>query len=145
MLCDCDHFGASQSEARASAHACCGATRPLRPALCKNSVRMVDESAKVRILLIRPWTEPLSAFRSALTANGIRARISRVDIEPALDAALSRTSYDVVVLDPRTPGITREMVDAMLREHRRIVHVVIFDELDGTVAAVAHALRNRFN
>ncbi len=102
-------------------------------------------SEKVRILLIRPWTEPLSAFRDALTASGIRARIWRVDIEPALNAALSRTSYDLVILDPRTPGITREVVEATLREHRRIVQIVIYDGLEATVVAVEHAVRNRFN
>jgi DNA-binding NtrC family response regulator len=100
---------------------------------------------KVRILLIRPWTEPLRAFRDALRAAEIQARISRVDIEPALNAALSRSSYDLIVLDPRTPGITRELLDERLREHRRIVQVVMFGALDVTIAAIERALRLRFN
>lgn len=106
---------------------------------------MGAEREKARILLIRPWTEPLSAFRGALTASGIQARISRVDIEPALNAALSRTSYDLVILDPRTPGITRELVEAMLRQHMRIVQVVTYEDVATTVAAVERALHNRFN
>jgi hypothetical protein len=100
---------------------------------------------KVRILLVRPWTVPLREFRAALAASGIGARISRVDIEPALNAALSRTSYDLVVLDPRTPGITRELVEARLRDHRRFVQIVMFDGLEETIAAILRALHHRFN
>lgn len=106
---------------------------------------MAADREKVRILLVRPWTEPLREFRAALAATGIEARISRVDIEPALNAALSRTSFDLIVLDPRTPGITRELVESLLRDHRRLVQIVMFGELAETMTAVARALRQRFN
>jgi hypothetical protein len=106
---------------------------------------MAAAMEKVRILLVRPWIEPLSAFRDALRAAEIHARISRVDIEPALNAALSRISYDLIVLDPRTPGITRDLVEDRLRENRRLVQIVMFDELGVTIAAIQRALRQRFN
>jgi hypothetical protein len=106
---------------------------------------MSAASEKVRILLVRPWTEPLGALRAALAAVGIEARISRVDIEPALNAALSRTSFDVIVLDPSTPGITRELVEARLRDHRRLIQIVMFGDLDVTLAAIQRALHQRFN
>jgi len=106
---------------------------------------MAASSEKVRILLVRPWTEPLVAFRAALVASGIEARISRVDIEPALNAALSRTSFDLIVLDPRTPGITRDLVEARLRDHRRLVQIVMFDDTDVTIGAIQRALKQRYN
>lgn len=106
---------------------------------------MAAESEKVRILLIRAWTEPLAGFRAALAASGIEARISRVDIEPALNAALSRTSFDLIVLDPRTPGITRDLVEARLRDHRRLVQIVMFDEIDVMIGAIQRALKQRYN
>jgi hypothetical protein len=106
---------------------------------------MAAASEKVRILLIRPWTEPLGALRDALRAAQISARISRVDIEPALNAALSRTPFDLVVLDPQTRGITLELVEERMREHRRFVPIVMFDAIDATVVAIQRALRYRFN
>jgi len=107
---------------------------------------MVDND-KVRILLIRPWTDPFAPFRAALRAVGIHARISRVDIEPALHAALGRSSYDVIVLDPRTPGISRDVVDAGLREHARLIPVVVIDtdSAEAIAGAIKRTLDARLN
>ena len=100
----------------------------------------------VRILLVRAWTEPLAPLRSALREAGLVARIVRVDIEPALNAALERGSkYDVVVLDPATRGITRELVDARMRDHRRSIPVVVLGALDALandIRVALAALRN---
>lgn len=69
------------------------------------------------------------------------SRIVRVDIEPALNAALERGSkFDVVVFDPATRGITRDVLDARLRDHHRLVPVVTFNELDDLADEIRVAL-----
>jgi len=98
---------------------------------------------EVRILLIRPWTERLAPFRAALRAVGIHARIARVDIEPALDAALGRSGYDVIVLDPKTPGVTRDIVEARLRDHARFAPVVVIES--ESVETIADAIKHRLD
>jgi hypothetical protein len=84
---------------------------------------MVSPRKPVRILVIRPWTKPLGPLRAVLRAAGIEAQIWRVDIEPALNAELTRCSFDLILFDP-TGSISREVVEQRLREHRRVVPVV---------------------
>lgn len=113
-----------------------------------NHVEMPGEDDKVRILLIRPWTEPFAPFRAALRAVGIHARIARVDIEPALNAALGRGSYDVVVFDPGTPGVSRDVVEARLRDHARVIPIVVVvgtEPFDAIAAAIKQTLNARLN
>jgi hypothetical protein len=108
---------------------------------------MSAESKTVRILLIRAWTEPFAPFRAALRAAGIHARISRVDIEPALNAALGRSSYDVIVFDPTTKGLSRDIIDTRLREHARFIPIVDIPSgsLDALADAIKHALDAKLN
>lgn len=95
----------------------------------------------VRILLVRAWTEPLAPLRAALRDAGLVARIVRVDIEPALNAALERGSkFDVVVFDPATRGIARELLDARLRDHRRSIPVVTLEDIDDLADGIRVAL-----
>lgn len=111
-----------------------------RPELCKNYSCMPVSTEPVRILLVRPWTKPLASVRDALRDAGMTARISRVDIEPALNAALSRRSvFDVIIYDPTTTGISREMIEARLREHRRLIPIVTIGRLDELAAAIRRA------
>lgn len=105
---------------------------------------MAPSAATPRILVIRAWTEPLTRFREALREAGVAVRITRVDIEPALNAALARNAYDVVVWDPEC-SISREIVEARLREHGRTASIVVMDDVAGTAAKVAHTLTARFN
>jgi DNA-binding NtrC family response regulator len=108
---------------------------------------MSAEPNNARILLIRAWTEPFAPFRAALRAAGLHTRIARVDIEPALNAALGRSSYDVIVLDPTTPGITREIVEARMREHGRFIPIVVLASgpLEAVADAIKHALDAKLN
>lgn len=106
---------------------------------------MPGTSNSAQILLIRAWTASLAPFRAALRTAGLDARIHRVDIEPALNAALQRTTFDVVIYDPETPGITRDMLDARTREHRCFAPVLIFEPLDTLVLCVMRALADRWN
>jgi DNA-binding NtrC family response regulator len=116
------------------------------PALAVQKTRtMVLTSDKVRILVIRPWTEPLAPLRNALREAGIEARISRVDIEPALNAALDRSRFDVVVFDPTTRDISRELLDTCLRDHRHHAPVITFRTLEAAVGEIKHALAARLN
>lgn len=95
--------------------------------------------------MIRPWTEPLSEIRAALRGAGIAARISRVDIEPALNAALSRGDFDVVVYDPRTKELSKDTVIARLREHGRVAPVVDLTSDDKLPDAIWTAVKARLN
>ena len=106
---------------------------------------MAATSEKVRILLIRPWTERLAPFRSALRDARIDARITRVDIEPALNAALGRSEFDIVLFDPKTPNVTRELVELRIRDHRRAVPIVTWTTVEGVVDDIKHALAERLN
>jgi hypothetical protein len=100
----------------------------------------------VQILLVRAWTEPLAPVRAALRDAGLVARIVRVDIEPALNAALERGSkLDVVVHDPKTRGITRDVIDARLRDHRRSLPVVTLDRLEDLADDIRAALAAQRN
>ena len=106
---------------------------------------MAPASATPRILVIRAWTEPLTRLRAALREAGVTVRITRVDIEPALNAALARSSYDVVVWDPSC-AIARDLVDARLREHGRTRDDrASCEELGVTVTNIVHTLTARFN
>ena len=106
---------------------------------------MATPSTKVRILLIRPWTEPLAPIRQALDTTGLDVRIIRVDLEPALDGALARGNYDLVLLDPATKDITLEIVEARLRDHRRLAPIVVLPPIDELVATIRDVLARRWN
>jgi len=105
---------------------------------------MAPATATPRILVIRAWTEPLARFREALRDAGVVVRITRVDIEPALNAALARNAYDIVVWDPQST-ITRDVVEVRLREHGRTASIIELGDIAVTVENIAHALTARFN
>lgn len=106
---------------------------------------MRDVKHAIRILLIRPWTEPLAPLRIALERAAIAARFHRVDIEPALNAALYRGGYDLVVLDPRTPAISLELVEACMKANRRSVPIVTLGDPSTLGDAIRNALRAQLN
>jgi hypothetical protein len=113
--------------------------------LYAKSLAVREAKDAIRILLIRPWTEPLAPIRAALEDAELAARFHRVDIEPALNAALSRGGYAVIVFDPRTPGITIEMIEARLRDHRRAVPVVTLGDTRTLADDIRQALRSHVN
>ncbi len=98
----------------------------------------------MRILVIRPWTKPLGRLRSLLREAGIEALIRRVDIEPALNAELTRGNFDLILFDP-TGSITRELVEQRLREHDRVIPVLESQSDDSDAVTIAHALTWRMN
>lgn len=92
----------------------------------------------MRVLLVRPWTHPLAPLRDALRVAGLDPRFTRVDIEPALNAALARDAHDLVLFDPTTPALSRSMIEARLRDHRVDIPII---EIDHDPTAVGARIR----
>jgi hypothetical protein len=101
---------------------------------------MAEASHKVRILVIRPWTEPIGPLRAALAEAGLDVRIVRVDIEPALHAALDRQFFEVVLFDAHTPNITRAMLDEQLWARRQRPTVIVFESITHAVSQIKRAI-----
>ena len=106
---------------------------------------MREAKHAIRILLIRPWTQPLAPLRIALEQAGMTARFHRIDIEPALNAALDRGGYDVVVFDSRTPGITREIIESCMRANRRSFPIVTLSDPSTLADDIRQAFRAQLN
>lgn len=99
----------------------------------------------LRVLLIRAWIHKLEPIRTTLRAAGMDPRFTRVDIEPALNAALTRGGFDIAIFDPRTPGLTRELVEARLKEHRRYLPIIVLGDLSTLAEHVGAAISARHN
>jgi len=104
---------------------------------------MAPSTSTVQVLLIRPWIHSLAPLRASLGRVGFEARFTRVDIEPALSAALARESYDVVVVDPATPGLTRSTIEGCLRDHRIDVPIIVLEDIESLGERVKVALASR--
>lgn len=111
----------------------------------QNLLSMREPKDAIRILLIRPWTEPLAPLRAVLEAAELTVRFHRVDIEPALNAAIHRGGYSVIVFDPRTPGISHELIDARLKESRRTIPIVTLGDARTLADDIQQALRSHAN
>ena len=98
---------------------------------------------ELRVLVIRPWTEPLDDLRVALESAGHVVHMVRVDFEAALHAAFVGESYDAVIYDPATPTMSRAVVEASLRDtDTRSPLIELTDEV---VAALRRAFVERWN
>ena len=101
--------------------------------------------APLHILLIRAWIHELEPVRAALRDAGFDVDITRIDIEPALHAALTRRAFDLVIHDPNVASLSREVIEARLREHRHATPIVTLRTFEGLGDAVIRAfayLRN---
>lgn len=83
-----------------------------------------------RILVIQQWTTELEPIERALRAAGVDAAITRVDFEAALHAALAHDRFDAAILDPATPGLSREVVEACFELNRRDMPVLLLDDVE---------------
>jgi hypothetical protein len=104
---------------------------------------MASPNSTVQLLLIRPWIHSLAPLRTSLRRAGFEARFTRVDIEPALNAALARGGYDVAVVDPATPGLTRSTIEGCLRDHRADFPIVVLEDIESLGEHVKTALASR--
>ena len=102
---------------------------------------MVEHAERMDVLLIQYWIRSGKPIRDALDAAGIVADITRVDIEPALNAALSWQRYRVAIFDPDTQTITEAAVEACVRRHD--IPLVVADDLATLGVRVLAALRDR--
>ncbi len=115
-----------------------------RPAPCKISDQMTPLTATIRILVVRTWTE-LAPVRAALRELGYDVHITAVDFEPALNAALQRTSFDLVIYDPSTPSVTGDTLAARMREHGRDAPVIELTSVSALADQVIRALASLMN
>jgi DNA-binding NarL/FixJ family response regulator len=101
-------------------------------------------SAPLNILLVRQWTLDTARLRTSIRAAGLSVRITRVDFPAALYAALTWTTFDVILFDPETPAITHELLSNTLRERNLSTPVLVLtnDDIGKLVAAQLLARRN---
>jgi DNA-binding NtrC family response regulator len=102
-------------------------------------------SSPLHVLLIRAWIHKLEPVRAALRDAGFLVEVTRIDIEPALHAALTRRAFDLVIHDPEVTGLPRPLVEARLREHRHATPVVTLRALAALGEAVLHAFAHLRN
>ena len=99
----------------------------------------------LHVLLIRAWIHRLEPVRAALHDAGFDVEVTRIDIEPALHAALTRRAFDLVIHDPRVVGLPHELVETRLRMHRHATPIVTLRSLDALGEAVIHAFSHLRN
>jgi hypothetical protein len=87
-------------------------------------------SGRLRILVLRSWDQPIAPLRQALIAAGVDAELVRVDIEPALAAALDRRNVDVIAYAPETRGLPVAVVNGLLGDLGLEVPIVTFAEAE---------------
>lgn len=95
----------------------------------------------MRVLVIQFWVNDSTPIRNALAAAGIDADLVRVDIEPAVNAALSWGRYTAVVYDPATTTVSLAAVEQCMRSNQCTVPLVVADDLSMLGARLLAALR----
>ena len=99
----------------------------------------------LRVLLIQSWIIRGAEVRDQLRAAGYAPQIYRADFEPAVAAALTRNTYDVVILDSKSTNLARGLIENLMREHgvkTPIVEIAPGRELGSDVRHALAALRN---
>lgn len=104
---------------------------------------MPSDRRRIEVLLIQFWINDPDGVAAALSAAGVDATIKRVDIEPALHAALGRRSYDMVIFDPKTPGLSDDIVHGCMRAHGCKATFVALGHETPLEAAIREALERR--
>lgn len=104
---------------------------------------MAEPAAKLQVLLVQFWIQDPGPIRAALEAAGLAIALTRVDIEPALHAALMCGHYDLVIYDPSTTTISRSAVEENLRASRRDPVLLVADDLATLGARACELLRSR--
>ena len=118
--------------------------RPLRmtPAYSMQDVlNSMHGSPKMRVLVIQFWVHDSRPIRDALAACDIDADLVRVDIEPAVNAALSWGRYGLVIYDPTTTSVSLAAVEQCMRANQCAAPLVVADDLSTLGARALAALR----
>ena len=104
---------------------------------------MAEPATKVEVLVVQFWIHDIQPIRAALEGAGMVVAITRVDIEPALNAALTCGQYDLVIYDPSTATISKAAVEENLRASRRDPPLLVADDLATLGARARELLRSR--
>lgn len=102
------------------------------------------ERHAVRILVVQSWTEDLEPIELAAREAEVDASFARADFEAALDAALAHEDFDLAIFDPKTPGLTREIVESYFKQYGRQIPLIVL-EPGSLSAAVSRVLDPRRN
>src|SRR5438477_13135043 len=100
MTCDRDMICLQLAMAR---RRCARLPRSTGPWL-QDGNEMAGQAVALEVLVIQFWIRDPDPIRRALASAGLDVHITRVDIEPSLNAALDRAGYAVVIYDPEAPG-----------------------------------------
>lgn len=84
---------------------------------------------RLRLLCICSWNHPSSELRDALRAHRLEAAIARVDIEPALRAALARGPYSAVIYVRGLAGLGLDLVQTQMLLLATTMPLVVVDTL----------------
>lgn len=103
---------------------------------------MPTSQSSIEVLAIQFWIHDATLIRDAVHAAGFIARIKRVDIEPALHAALGRQPWDLVIYDPSTPELSIETARRLMKAFRRRAPIVILDDVGTLADRVRQALHD---
>ena len=104
---------------------------------------MLSDRPQVEVLLVQFWINDPGPITAAIGATGVEANVKRGDIEPALNAALSSRSYDVIIYDPATPGVTLQMVQRCMASHASTALLVMVDDVMSLDDVIATVVRRR--
>jgi DNA-binding NarL/FixJ family response regulator len=92
-----------------------------------------------RVLVVRPWDQPVEPILDVIRRVGVEASHEVVDTAPALRAALERHEWDLVIYDP---AVKKYIAVDSIYEHAPAAAVVMLashedmaDELARVVAA----------
>ena len=103
---------------------------------------MRERPHTIHVLAIQFWIHDPGPLQRVLEAVGFLARIKRVDIEPALHAALARqSSWDLIVVDPATPDLSIVAVQRAMKALRCKAPLIVMDDVGDLADRIHHALR----
>ncbi len=104
---------------------------------------MPPRTHTLEVLAVQIWIRDPAPLRAAIRSAGFLARIKRVDIEPALHAALGRQAWDLVVFDREPPILSLTTLRQAMRSHRCKAPLVVIEDGEVLVESVRRALKAR--
>jgi len=102
---------------------------------------MAFTGARLHVLLVCSWQTDTRELRDAISAAGYALVVRRADFEAALRAALA-DRFDIAGYVP-TPGLKRETVQSIFREHAPSVTVAVADTVDALAHEIIRVLEQR--
>jgi hypothetical protein len=102
---------------------------------------MACTGARLDVLLICSWQADARELRDTISAAGYEPALRRVDFESALRAVVVGR-FDIAGYVP-TPGLKRETVESVLREHAPAMPLVAADTPEELAREIIRALELR--